>query len=1767
MKALSGSTRFFLVVVLCALGGVRALDAACNVIPGPSQAYRGAIGTLDRPFASPGERVEIRLSELCDRDGNGDPQNFVMEGFEGVVEDLVISVLFRPPSGSVSAFVLASDCRDVNSDLQSCNGLAGRPSKCLPVKFATPINVDQPMTPILDPDVLVEARRLSFRFPDTDDLLLDFDDDLTLAGPAQIVVSRASAGWACSLATTRCVDETGSLACIDDLFQIPDESCAQFSHPTFGHFTALPPANNFQALCLGSPCATSSDADLRMTTDSDGNLLLPMDWSGVLPDARLRFSRLVRGRTLIPAFPNRGDPIEVPGEDFLESFAPEGGRLPPLFDPQKAPDEGASIFFGAVDAPFTVLRILRRLVDSGRCCDAPDRLCSTSDECASGTCGGSSCESGANDGAGCESDRECPGGTCGPSLFDFRSRYLSDVGPIVLSRFAGTNRCNGNAQAGEICLSRGFCQDVDSVGLRCADDEPCADGGTCVSFQMTAESPVSLAGLLQTEELLAFVVDEGVEGVHVNADDDSNDDVLLVFDRETGEGKSIGTGGEDGIAIVHRSEPPFRSPIVALEKDTIVFLQSEPAENGEDANDDGDVFDSILRIFRLEVDGELSGGAFPIDAAPMIDGRSIAISDGRVFFRSTERSACRNATTLVSTNANLEPANSDAGRAAISGDGRYVAFWSDATNLVPGVDIGEGQLFVHDRDADGNGFFDEPGGAGVSNTIVSISSAGELAKCGPPADFLFASGVAITSDGRFVAFHSTASNLVADDMDCGEQACNGVCGSDIFVHDRDADENGVFDEPGAVATVLASVLGNVPLGKDIAAEIGLSDDGRTVVFRSSFDVFVREMSAPESKFLERDANDNFPTSLAEFPALSPDGLVAAYGAFVVREDRRPGGTVEAFVRDRDPDGDSVPQDSGVASKSVSRTVEGTQSISISTTPALSKHGRFAAFASNAGDLVAGDTNGVDDYFVRDVREGITTRISVSSDGEQGDRGGIGSSGFLNNTAPAISHDGRYIVFSSGAGNLDPSDDNPGEDLFIHDRHTEMTTLASVLPSGDHYEAQRNRSAVVSADGASVVFESPRSADSILQVFVRGCDPSDRPGDLSSDGDFNDSVLQVLDLSAPSARVETLGPATAVSIFDRSVAFLVPESAIGAGASLNGDDDVADQVVHLATDGAAANLGISGSALSLSADWLVALVPEEGEGVDLNGDQDLADNVIHWHPVRKEGSWSHRSLVADTVQAAGGIIVFVTPEMADGNSPDGLNGDGDIADRVIGVLDLVRDRQLSITGVMGGRQAVEDFVLGPKACWDEDRGACETEDDCAGVRCAPTLIAFRTSEASQAQDLNGDSDMDDEVLQVFDLQNEDPVTSGQAVSPCRFEFCDPRIPYRVSANTVTFLTLESDQGDLNGDGDQGDLILQTLNTRHEGRGVLASQSRAGPELRRYSEVVAGGVLAGPLSLIGSVSVGVCSIGRQPCAGDQDCMAGDGACFLPPGVCVEDLGTQCLPRCSTILGQTVCVPDDCTGVPSDGLGEPYCRPNSEGTPNCHVSRTVSCGSNSDCDETCDTPGMCFCQEVDSPRKLVGPLSFAGRSGSLFPSAGRCVEETGQECPCEPGQVCGPNDVCERLRGTCRTRADCPEASKSRCRNDLLTVVATDSDLDEIPDAFDNCPTVANPKQADTNDDGIGDACDGGVAGKARLSRAADGRDVCEVIRPTPTPVVEVCAGDCGQDGRVAINELVVAVRIALGQLSVESCRAVDTSGDGTVSIDELVGAVRYALIGCG
>ncbi len=149
---------------------------------------------------------------------------------------------------------------------------------------------------------------------------------------------------------------------------------------------------------------------------------------------------------------------------------------------------------------------------------------------------------------------------------------------------------------------------------------------------------------------------------------------------------------------------------------------------------------------------------------------------------------------------------------------------------------------------------------------------------------------------------------------------------------------------------------------------------------------------------------------------------------------------------------------------------GLQGNSSSGAPYITNDGRYVIFASNATNLVNGDTNNYTDLFVHDLQTGLTSLVSVSSSGEQGND-------YSGEWRLGLSNDGRYAIFDSVASNLVEGDTNNACDIFLHDLVTGVTSRLSVGLDG----AEGNYDFIgpsISANGQFVAFES--GADNLVE---------------------------------------------------------------------------------------------------------------------------------------------------------------------------------------------------------------------------------------------------------------------------------------------------------------------------------------------------------------------------------------------------------------------------------------------------------------------------------------------------------------------------------------------------------------------------------------------------------------------------------------------------------------------------------------------------------------
>jgi Tol biopolymer transport system component len=333
----------------------------------------------------------------------------------------------------------------------------------------------------------------------------------------------------------------------------------------------------------------------------------------------------------------------------------------------------------------------------------------------------------------------------------------------------------------------------------------------------------------------------------------------------------------------------------------------------------------------------------------------------------------------------------------------------------------------------------------------------------------------MSADGRVVAFTSGASDLVTHDN-------NG--NYDVFVRDLQT----------GITTLVSRNYAGTGSGNGYSGSPKLSADGRFLAFSSgagdlvlndgnaTIDLFVRDLQTGITALVSRNYTGTGSGNSHSYAsgAISADGHVVAFhsdASDLVANDNN--GALDLFVRNL--------QTGTTTLVSVNQTGTGSGNIGASTKVALSADGRLVAFQSYSSDLVANDNNEAIDVFIRDLQTGTTRLISVN---QSGTGSGIGGGEW---SRLSFSADGRFLAFSSGAGDLVANDTNFTEDVFVRDLQTGKTTLMSVNLLGKDSGDYNSNEAVLSADGRFVLFSSRATdlvpTDSALpnnnpNVFVR-----------------------------------------------------------------------------------------------------------------------------------------------------------------------------------------------------------------------------------------------------------------------------------------------------------------------------------------------------------------------------------------------------------------------------------------------------------------------------------------------------------------------------------------------------------------------------------------------------------------------------------------------------------------------------------------------------------
>jgi Tol biopolymer transport system component len=390
--------------------------------------------------------------------------------------------------------------------------------------------------------------------------------------------------------------------------------------------------------------------------------------------------------------------------------------------------------------------------------------------------------------------------------------------------------------------------------------------------------------------------------------------------------------------------------------------------------------------FRPWISGDGHFVAFDSDNPNLVAGDTNHARDVFVFDRDN------GTVELVSKGPGGKQANGDSQRPTLSNDGRYVAFWSAADNLVDGDTNGVTDCFVHDRQ--------------THTTIrvdVGPNDAQANGECARPV---------ISGDGKMVAFESAATNLEKPSVLGKSPDTNKA--RDVFVRDL-----------GAGTTTRVSVTSDGEQGLGESVRPSISADGRYVAFQSDAalqaddtnkktDVYLHDMGTGETTRVSIGPGGVEGNAGSFSPSLSADGHLVAYwsnSSDLVSDDTNRTGDV--FVFDR-TDGSTT---------RVSMSETGTQGDGMSSDPSISPDGRYVTFWSAATNLVPDDTNGKRDIFLADRQNGTLTRVSVADDGTQGDGDSF---------SPNVNGGGGVVTFDSSAKTLVPDDHKTkGSDIFLH----------------------------------------------------------------------------------------------------------------------------------------------------------------------------------------------------------------------------------------------------------------------------------------------------------------------------------------------------------------------------------------------------------------------------------------------------------------------------------------------------------------------------------------------------------------------------------------------------------------------------------------------------------------------------------------------------------------------------------------------------------------
>ena len=1043
-------------VALCALLWL-APDAyaGCDVTPSVSDQFRGFLGEISPPALVPGQTAQVfARPAVClnpTRSAAADfavPSGCTLGGgpcTQLPADDFAVNLIYRPadPAAPHNILVLRSDCTGFGGP-NACGALPGGGTvRCIDRSAVDPAQFSIETVQLGSG---ASERRMNFVVPDTTGLF----GPGQLAGPAAVAVTRTSDPLPCGLASNSCKTFFGSsplVTCADTLY-LNDSTCttdAASVDPVGVAVTALPRANVFADLCPvgeASVCKFQGPGapPIQATQDAAGNVLVPVDFLGF--SGNPNFATLLQGGLQIG-----GVPIRIPNGDFVETrslrnFAP----VVPVFEVSPVPgSEG--VVQGTLDARFIVYRLF------DHACAENDQIpCSVDSECST-TCNRTQV-------AAAAAALPSPAGsgpvigTCADPKGNPACRVLDsflDVGGVSQgaennrARAFTTNECAGqlanppltmsvNAELAPDLLDQVLVLRDGESNLSVQKPAPGAFDGLAVT--RIQEPPFEFGSEAVAGDIAAWLTPElgSCFGGPALCDRTGNgvvfDNLLEAF-QLAAPGSQTAIDLLEGATLVAGAVPtnapggsvPLRTDLARLEGEHLV-IGAEPGRNVGSASTQ--VSNQLIfflaspfahlprRIDLVNADGE--GGA---SAAPAKETRispdggfatfTSAASDLGPVGSGTEQVFLKNLATgavlrvsepnCAQQDAQQTSPNGQSGGGVPSRDGRYVAFWSFAANLVPGDTNGRADVFVRDTTS-------------CDLVRVSVDSAGNQGND-------VSLNPWISADGRKVVFESRATNL--------DPAIADTNGSfDVFLHDRDPNGLG-FDREATTAAI--SVAASQPAaGNGTSNQAVVSGDGGHLALATAASNLVPgdtngqvDVVAGTAGALALASTDSAGASGALSslkPRISDDGRYVSFvsDAALVPEDTN--GRRDAYVKDlvtgqirRAGDFRGAPE----CRESIPGLAQFVPDPNgITQDAALSPDGELLVYATTSTDLVPNDPSATSDIVVEDLRTGQTALVSASPDGSSP---GNGSS-----SLPSIGN--GVIGFQSLAQNLGPLSVSP-----------------------------------------------------------------------------------------------------------------------------------------------------------------------------------------------------------------------------------------------------------------------------------------------------------------------------------------------------------------------------------------------------------------------------------------------------------------------------------------------------------------------------------------------------------------------------------------------------------------------------------------------------------------------------------------------------------------------------------------------------------------------